>query len=62
MDEAMTKLAREAPEKAELIKLRYFAGCTLAEAANAMGVSLATAKRHWAYARAWFCSELMEVQ
>jgi RNA polymerase sigma factor (TIGR02999 family) len=62
MDEAMAKLAREVPEKAELIKLRYFAGCTLAEAANAMGISLATAKRHWSYARAWLYSELMEAR
>jgi RNA polymerase sigma factor (TIGR02999 family) len=59
MDEAMAKLALEAPEKAELVKLRYFAGFSLAEAASSMGVSHATAKRYWAYARAWLYTELI---
>lgn len=58
MDEALEKLASEAPDKAELVKLRYFAGLGLAEAASAQGISLATAKRHWAYARAWLLCEL----
>ena len=44
---------REHPDKAELVKLRYFAGLTLDEAAAARGVSPATAKRHWAFAKAW---------
>ena len=39
--------------KAELVKLRYFAGLTLAEAAEAMGMSERTAGRHWTFARAW---------
>ena len=59
LDEAMAKLALEAPEKAELVKLRYFAGFSLAEAASSMGVSHATAKRYWAYARAWLYTELI---
>ena len=41
------------PEKAELVKLRYFAGLTADQAAEALGVSPSTADRHWAYARAW---------
>ena len=60
MDDALIKLAQHAPEKAELIRLRYYTGCSLAEAAMAMGVSYATAKRYWTYARAWLYSELVE--
>lgn len=58
LNDALEKFAIESPDKAELIKLRYFAGLSLAEAAAAQGVSLATAKRHWAYARAWLLCEL----
>lgn len=59
LDDAIGHLARLHPEKADLMKLRYFGGLTLAEAAEALGVSLATANRHWAYARAWLSRELM---
>ena len=58
VDEALALLAAEDPSKAELVKLRYFAGLTLEEAAGLLGISLATAKRHWAYARAWLYSAL----
>jgi RNA polymerase sigma factor (sigma-70 family) len=58
VDEALTELAREHPEKAELVKLRYFAGMTLAEAAAALGISTATADRRWRYARAWLARRL----
>jgi RNA polymerase sigma factor (TIGR02999 family) len=58
VDEALTELAREHPEKAELVKLRYFAGMTLAEAASALGISTATADRRWRYARAWLARHL----
>ena len=58
VDEALTELAREHPEKAELVKLRYFAGMTLAEAASALGISTATADRRWRYARAWLARRL----
>lgn len=58
LNEALEKLADESPAKAELVKLRYFAGLGLAEAAAAQGISLATAKRHWAYARGWLLCEL----
>jgi RNA polymerase sigma factor (TIGR02999 family) len=53
LDEALTALAAGHPEKAKLVNLRYFAGLTHEEAAQAMGVSVSTADRHWAYARAW---------
>jgi RNA polymerase sigma factor (TIGR02999 family) len=58
LDEALTRLSAESPAKAELVKLRYFAGLTIEEAAAAMRISPATAKRHWAYARAYLFQEL----
>jgi RNA polymerase sigma factor (TIGR02999 family) len=58
LDEALNRLAAESPGKAELVKLRYFAGLTIEEAAAAMKISPATAKRHWAYARAYLFREL----
>ncbi len=51
VSEALEELASEDPQKAELVKLRYFAGLTIAEAADAMGISHATAERYWAYSR-----------
>lgn len=53
LDEALEQLTREEPAKAELVKLHYFAGLTLEEAGRVLGISQRTAKRHWAYARAW---------
>ena len=53
LDEALDRLAAEDPLKANLVKLRYFAGLTLPDAAAALGLSERTAGRHWAYARAW---------
>ncbi len=58
LDEALAKLALEHPEKAELVKLRYFAGLTVNEAAKLLGISTSTADRHWTYARAWLFREL----
>jgi RNA polymerase sigma factor (TIGR02999 family) len=58
VNEALDKLAAEAPEKARLIQLRFFAGLSIEDAANALGISPATAKRHWAFARAWLYAEL----
>ncbi|MDX2035917.1 MAG: ECF-type sigma factor [Isosphaeraceae bacterium] len=52
LDEALDALAAESPVRAELVKLRFFAGLTMSEAAQALGVSVATAERYWAYARA----------
>ncbi len=53
MDEALTKLSEADPPKAELVKLRFFAGLSFEQAAELLGVSPATARRHWNYARAW---------
>jgi len=53
VDDALRELAIESPEKAELVKLRFFAGLTLEEAAESLGISRTTASRQWAYARAW---------
>ena len=61
LDEALTRLAAEEPAKAEVVKLRFFAGLSVEEAALALGISAATAKRHWAYARAWLHTALSEV-
>jgi len=53
LDEALERLGEVHPEKAKLVKLRYFAGLSNEEAAQALGVSGSTAERHWAYAKAW---------
>lgn len=58
VDEGLTALAKQHPEKAQLVKLRYFAGLSIEEAAEAMGISVATANRYWAYARAWLFRHL----
>jgi RNA polymerase sigma factor (TIGR02999 family) len=53
LDDALRQFDAEEPLKARLVKLRYFAGLTLEQASEALGISVATAKRHWIYARAW---------
>jgi len=53
LDEALNLLAQVQPDKAQLVNLRYFGGLTHEEAAQALGISVSTADRHWAYARAW---------
>jgi RNA polymerase sigma factor (TIGR02999 family) len=58
VDEALQRLEKLAPPKAELVKLRYFAGLTIPEAAQALGISVPTANRYWAYARAWLHEDL----
>jgi RNA polymerase sigma factor (TIGR02999 family) len=60
LDEALQQLARQEPAKAELVKLHYFAGLSLEEAGRALGVSHRTAKRHWAYARAWLYAAICD--
>ncbi len=57
VNEALAQLALESPQKAELVKLRYFAGMSAHEAADSLGISRATADRHWAYAKAFlYCA------
>jgi DNA-directed RNA polymerase specialized sigma24 family protein len=51
--EALDRLAQNSPRKAELVKLRYFLGCTMAEAAQILGIAPATAEEDWTYAKAW---------
>src|SRR2546421_6672983 len=58
LDDGLTRLALKHPEKAELVKLRYFAGLTVTEAAKVLGISTSTADRHWTYARAWLFREI----
>jgi RNA polymerase sigma factor (TIGR02999 family) len=58
LDEALTRLAEKDPPLAELVKLRYFAGLSIEQAAAVMEVSPRTAHRHWAYARAWLFAQL----
>jgi RNA polymerase sigma factor (TIGR02999 family) len=60
LDEALTKLAAEDSAKAELVKLRFFAGLTMPEIAQVLKISLATAERHWTYARTWLFAELKD--
>jgi RNA polymerase sigma factor (TIGR02999 family) len=59
LDEALAKLAREDAAAARLVELRYFAGLTVEEAGSALGISTATAYRHWKYARVWLHGELL---
>ncbi len=56
--EALEKLARHSPLKAEIVKLHYFTGLEYAEIARGLGLSLSTVERHWAYARSWIYREL----
>jgi RNA polymerase sigma factor (TIGR02999 family) len=60
VDEALSRFAREEPAKAELVKLRFFAGLSMPEAASALGISVASAERWWAFARTWLFSELQD--
>lgn len=58
VDEALTRFAAHHPQHAELVKLRFFAGMTLADAAESLGISASTADRYWKYARAWLSREI----
>jgi len=58
LDEALQQFESEDALKARLVKLRYFAGLSIAQAAEALGISAATAKRHWAYARSWLYGKI----
>jgi DNA-directed RNA polymerase specialized sigma24 family protein len=58
LDEALALLAAQDPAKAELVKLRYFAGLSVEETAHCLGISRATADRWWAFARAWLFEKI----
>jgi RNA polymerase sigma factor (TIGR02999 family) len=58
LDEALAKLAQEDPVKADLVKLRYFAGLTIEQSARILNISRATADRYWSYSRAWLFEEI----
>ena len=58
LDEALKQLESEDPIKARLVKLRFFAGVSLEDAAKMLGISAATAKRYWIYARSWLYGKL----
>jgi RNA polymerase sigma factor (TIGR02999 family) len=58
LEEALSRLEAEAPEKAQVVKLRFFGGLTIEEVAGALDISTTTADRHWAYARAWLKNEM----
>ena len=60
VDEALKKLEEIEPRRAELVRLRFFAGLTLSEAARALGVSISTADNDWAYAKTWLRVEMSE--
>jgi RNA polymerase sigma factor (TIGR02999 family) len=60
VNDALDRLAEESPPKADLVKLRYFAGMSHQEAADALGISRATADRYWAYAKAFLLAELQD--
>lgn len=61
LDEALAKLAQQDPTKADLVKLRYFAGLTIEQAAKALDISHATAERYWDYARSWLRVEIGQI-
>jgi RNA polymerase sigma factor (TIGR02999 family) len=58
LDDVLKQLEEQHPPKAQVVKLRFFAGCSLEETAELLGISRATAERHWAYARAWLFGKL----
>jgi len=62
VNEALEKFALLDPQKAELVKLRYFVGMTLEQAAEALAISERTAKRYWAFARGWLHEEIKAQQ
>ena len=61
VNEALQKLDKEDPSAAEIVKLRFFGGLTLEEAGHVLGVTERTAKRYWAFARAWLFDEMREM-
>src|SRR5262249_24371202 len=62
LDDALNQLQGQHPQKAQVVKLRFFAGCTLEETESMLGISRATAQRHWAFARAWLFGRLHQAR
>jgi len=60
LDEALSRLAAREPSKAEVVKLRFFAGLTMPEVAQTLNLSLATVERYWTFARIWLYAELAD--
>jgi RNA polymerase sigma factor (TIGR02999 family) len=60
VNQALERLAAQDPVRADLVKLRFFAGLTMPESAAVLGISLATAERHWTFARTWLYAELAD--
>jgi RNA polymerase sigma factor (sigma-70 family) len=60
LDEALDQLAVQDPRKAQLVKLRFFAGLTISQSAHALGISESTADADWAYAKSWLRLKLAE--
>ena len=58
--ELLRLIAVHEPQAADVVKLRYFAGLTAEQAADSLGISLRTANRHWAYAKAWLYRQLSD--
>ncbi|MFC1653182.1 ECF-type sigma factor, partial [Planctomycetota bacterium] len=58
MDEALSKLAEKDPDKAQLVKLRFYTGLSFEQAAEILNISTATARRQWNYARAWLYGKI----
>jgi len=62
LDEALERFSIEHPEKAQLVRLRFFTGMTLGDAGKILGISEPTAKRHWAFSRAWLYREITRLR
>jgi RNA polymerase sigma factor (TIGR02999 family) len=58
LDEALTQLTAQEPQAADVVKLRYFAGLSIEQSAEALGISVRTANRDWAFAKAWLYKQL----
>lgn len=59
IDDALGRLSALSSEKARVVELRYYGGCTIEETAEALGISTATVERHWRFARAWLRTQLL---
>ena len=60
--EALDHMAEKSPRRAELVKLRYFLGCTMPETAQILGIAQATAEEDWTYAKAWLRRQLLQTE